>query len=160
MEQCTPRQYRYPSLLTSRKLPNRNVTPNNAVFHYFGSVSNDSNFAISVLQFLTEERRLLHQHRQKQGKTEPSYKLVDVVKVHISITSNPVKSRVKKLYQAKGPFIITNDLGQGLSEVRRYNFPDLKTRKYKSCILYLLPSYLSTQIISFRFINNIITAIF
>jgi len=132
-----------PTLKTAQYAINNASIHNTDIPRCLRNVSNNSIFTTSAIQILIEECRLLHQCRQNKGKTEPILKVGDVVKTHISATFNFVESRVKKLsYQAKGPFIITTDLGQSSFEVRRYNFPNSKTRKYKSCDLYLLPPHL------------------
>ena len=67
----------------------------------------------------------------------------NVVKAHVVITFNANKNIVKKLsYQAKGLFIITEDLGHDSFAVCRYNKTDSAIRKYKAKDLYLLPPFL------------------
>ena len=48
----------------------------------------------------------------------------------------------KLSYQAKGPFIIIEDLKHDSYSVRRYNHPESSVRKYKAQDLYLLPPHL------------------
>ena len=62
-----------------------------------------------------------------------------MVKAYIQVQSSADKGVVSKLsYRAKGPFIITKDLGHDSFEVQRYDNPTSAKRKYTSLELYLL----------------------
>ena len=95
---------------------------------------------MSILQILIEERRKTHRDRQNKGKIKYSLKIGDVVKAHVQVQSWANTGIVGKLaYRARGPFIITKDLGNNSFEVQRYGEPDSAVRKYKNTELYLLP---------------------
>ena len=67
-------------------------------------------------------------------------KIGDVIKAHVQVNSDSKKVIVSKLsYKAKGPSIITADLGFDSYEVQRYNDNTSAKRKYKSTELCLLP---------------------
>jgi len=58
----------------------------------------------------------------------------------VQVQSILAKGQVQKLsYQARGPFRITQVLGNQSFEVQRYDNPNGATRKYKGADLYLLP---------------------
>ena len=69
-------------------------------------------------------------------------KVGDVIKAHVQVDSVVEKGVVGKLsYQAKGPLIITVDLGDNSFEVQTYDDPNSAKQKYKNMELYiLLPS--------------------
>ena len=143
---CIPavgREFKFPMDIELQPSPTLNDDCNSALLTYLRHVSCDTKFAESILQILIEERREYHRHRANDTKTATKFKVGDVVKAHVAVTSNAAKNVVKKLsYQAKGPFIVVEDLGHDSYSVRRYNKPDSATRKYKSHDLFLLPPFL------------------
>ena len=75
--------------------------------------------------------------RNNANKKECNLQAGDLVKVHVQMQSITKRGIVEKLsYGAKGPFIITADLGQGSYEVQRYNEPNSSKRKYKNTESY------------------------
>ena len=137
------REFRFP--LDVKHLPPSSPTldGNNALFDYLRNVGTDSHFATGVLQILIEERRMEHQARMNKSRTESNLKVGDVVKAHVQVQSKAASGEVEKLsYKARGPFIITKDLGFGSLEVAPYQDPTGARRKYKSTELYLLPPQL------------------
>ena len=117
-----------------------NTETNSSLFNYLLDVSTDSTFSLSLLQILIKERRAAHRDRQSKGKIQCSLKIEDVVKAHVQVQSRDNSEIVGKLaHRAKGPFIITKDLGMNSFEVQRYGEPDLPVRKYKNTELYVLP---------------------
>ena len=82
------------------------------------SVSDESAFALSIVQILVEERHEYHRQRHNSNTNKCSLKVGDVVKAHVQVNSSADKGVVGKLsYKAKGPFIITADMGQNSFEV-------------------------------------------
>ena len=76
----------------------------------------------------------------KSNKKHQPFKVGDMVKAYSVVHSNTDTNTVRKLsYQAKGPFIIVEDLEHDSYAVRRYNHPESSVRKYKAQDLYLLP---------------------
>ena len=62
------------------------------------------------------------------------------MKYHVQVYSRADTGLVGKLsYRAKGPYIITKDLGNNSFEVQRYGDEISAPRKYKNIELYLLP---------------------
>ena len=134
------RDFRFPLDVKLSKLPTLNDPNNNALYNYLRDVSTESTFAISVLQILIEERRLLHQQRINKDRKQSNFKVGDIVKAHVQIQSNSAAGIVDKLsYRAKGPFRIIKVLGFDSFEVQNYHNTNGATRKYKSTELYLLP---------------------
>lgn len=86
--------------------PELNDASNSDLLQYLRDVSRNSTFTQSILQGLIEER---HE---------------DQVKAHVVVHSNTDTHTVQKLsYQAKGPFIIVEDIKLECYAVRRYNQP-------------------------------------
>ena len=73
---------------------------------------------------LLEERRTYMRDKNNANKKECNLHVGDVVKAHVQTQYIAKRGIVRKLsYGAKGPFIITTDLGQGSYEVQRYDDP-------------------------------------
>ena len=137
------RAFKFPLDLKLQPTPTLNDDHNTALFDYLRHVSCSSSFSLSILLVLVEERREYHRNRSNSNKTASPLKVGDVVKAHVAVNSSSESNVVSKLsYQIKGPFIITKELGHDSFEVRRYNKPNSKPRKYKSTELYLLPPQL------------------
>ena len=133
------RELRFPMDTKLHQLPELSEDNNN-LYEYLREVSNDSNFATSVLQLLIDDRRSAHQERVNKNSIASTLKVGDIVKAHVQVQSNSSKGEVAKLsYRVRGPFTIVKDLGHGSFEVQPYNNPSAATRKYKSSDLYLLP---------------------
>ena len=134
------RNFRFPLDVELSPTPILNTDTNNTLFQYLRDVSTDSTFALSILQVLIDDRRSAHRLRHNEGKLPCALKVGDVVKAHVQVQSNADNGVVGKLsYRARGPFIITTDLGGGSFEVQRYGDTAAATRKYKNTELYLLP---------------------
>lgn len=134
------RAFRFPLDVELSPSPTLNDESNSHLFQYLRDVSDESKFALSIVQILVEERRQSHQDRHNKDKTQPSFKIGDIVKAHVQVQSKAAKGQVGKLsYQARGPFKIISDLGHQSFEVQRLDKPTSGTRKYKSADLYLLP---------------------
>ena len=134
------RDFRFPLDVDLAQIPSLNDDSNSALHSYLRDVSNDSEFAISILQCLIEERRQAHKDRANKDKEVSPFQVGDVVKAHVQVQSKADTGEVAKLsYRARGPFQITQDLGHNSFEVKRYNEPNSATRKYKATELYLLP---------------------
>ena len=120
--------------------PSLNNLHNGALFQYLRNVSTDSKFVLSVLQNIIEKRRTTHRNWYNKDKVVYTLKISDVVKAHVQVKYVAGKGIVSKLsYQAKGPFVMTKDLGNNSFEVQCYDKPDGPFRKYKNTELYLLP---------------------
>ena len=135
------RDFLFPLDVEFSALPTElNDESNTALFQYLRDVSNDSAFAREVVKLLIEERRDHHRQLHNKNKVAPQFKVGDVVKVHIQVTSKQDENKVAKLsYQVRGPFQIMRDLQTGSYEVQRYGEPESALRKYKATELYLLP---------------------
>ena len=88
-----------------------------------------------------EERHTHHRERHNSTITATtSLKVGDIVKAHVQVQSKSKSDIVKNIrYQAKGPFIVTEDLNHNAFEVKPYNRPNGAAQKYKATELYLLP---------------------
>ena len=134
------RAFRFPLDVELSPSPTLNDESNSHLYQYLRDVSNESQFALSIVQILVEERRQSHQDRHNKDKTQPQFQVGDIVKAHVQVQSNAAKGQVGKLsYQARGPFKIITDLGHQSFEVQKLDKPTSATRKYKSTDLYLLP---------------------
>ena len=119
--------------------PTLNPSNQSAVYKYLRDVSNDSNFATSVLQVLIEERRTAHRNRWNTDRTPKFFEIGDVINEYVQVQSNLKTGCVKKLlFQARGPFQIVEKLEGDSYTVQRYDDKDAHLRKYKSSELYLL----------------------
>jgi len=95
-------------------------------------VSTESAFALSIVTILVQERRQCHQDCHNKDTKWCTLKVGIVVKSHVQVNSSVGKGVISKLsYKAKGPFIITADLGHNSYEVQRYDNPNSVKRKYK-----------------------------
>ena len=127
------RKFRFPLDVDLSPTPTLNSETNNNLFSYLRDVSTDSKFALSVLQILLDERRTNMSEKHNSGKTDCELRVGDVVKYRVQTQSIVKRGIVGKLsYGAKGPFIITADLGNGSFEVQRYDDPTSAKRKYKN----------------------------
>ena len=120
--------------------PTLNDEANSHLFQYLRDVSNESQFALSIVQILVKERQQSHQDHHNKDKVPAAFKVGDIVKAHVQVQSNAAKRQVRKLsYQARGPLKIISDLGQLSFEVQKLDKPDSAMRKCKFTDLYLLP---------------------
>ena len=120
--------------------PNINYNNQSALYKYLRDVSNDSQFAISVLQVLIEERQTAHCSRWNKDRAVKMFQIGDVVKAHVQVQFNSSTGAVKKLsYQARGPFQIRELLNGNSYLVQRYNHESSATKKYKGFELYFFP---------------------
>ena len=120
--------------------PALNSVNNGGLFSYLRNVATDSNFALSVLQILIQDRRVAHRNQHNKDKLVCNFKVDDVVKAHVQVKYTAKKGVVSKLsYKAKGSFFITSDLGNNSFKVQPYDKPNSAPRKYKNTELYLLP---------------------
>jgi hypothetical protein len=123
-----------------RPLPKLNDRNNTELFEYLRKMSNDSKFATEVVKILVEERRKSMRARVNSSKVQPSFKVGDVVKVHIQVQSSADNNRVGKLsYQIRGPYQIIKDHGNNSYDIQRYGDPNGAIKKHRACDLYLLP---------------------
>ena len=77
--------------------PTLNDETKSALYHYLRQVSNNSAFVQSILAVLLEERHTTHRDRHNKGKTQPVFKVGDVVKAHVQVRSNIATGEVGKL---------------------------------------------------------------
>ena len=121
---------------------NLNNVHNSALFNYPCNISTDAEYVASVLRILIEDCHAAHRARHNKDKMICNLKVGDVIKAHVQVDSVVEKGVVGKLsYQAKGPLIITVDLGDNSFEVQTYDDPNSAKQKYKNMELYiLLPS--------------------
>ena len=85
-------------------------------------MSNISQFAISVLQNITEEKRTTHLRRWNKVKQQQIFRLGYVIKSHIQVQSRSETGEVKKLsYQEGGLSQAKTVLGNDLYEVQHFN---------------------------------------
>ena len=112
---------------------------NRILFNYLLDVSTDSTFSLLILQALIEERRSVHRERYNKNQRQCCLKVGDVVKAHVQVQYQRECGTVGKFsYRDRGPFVITQDLGNNSFEVRRYDELSSTVRKYKNSELYLL----------------------
>ena len=136
------REFRFPLDVEMCPDPPLSDGTNTSIHEYVRTAGNTAQFALSVLKILIKERREYHRTRHNRNKDSnaTSFKIGDIVKAHVQVTSNQNKEQPAKLsYRARGPFEIISNLGHGAYEVRPYGKPTAATRKYKSTELYLLP---------------------
>ena len=134
------RHFKLPMDVQLSSTPTLNDLNQSTLYTYLLDVSTDSQFATAVLQVLVEERRTAYHTRHNSQRAAKSFRVGDVVKIHVQVYSNAAKGVVGKLsYQGKGPFQIKEVLDATSYLVQRYNEEDALTRKYKGTELYLLP---------------------
>ena len=109
------------------------------LYTYLRDASNDSQFAVSVLQVLIKEQQSAHRSRWNTDRVTKLFQVNDLVKAHVQVQYNASKGEVKKLpYQAKGYFQIKKILNGNSYLVQHYNNTSSAFRKYKGSELYLL----------------------
>ena len=128
------------------------------MFHYLRNISCNSQFSISVLQTLIQERRSTHRERWNKNMEVYKFNKGDVVIAHIQVQSKLDNGKVGKLsYRTREPFQIIEDLGGDSYDVTRYNDASAPVRKYKGTDLYLLPPAIfpcdSLDTMDVRFLN-------
>ena len=75
-------------------------------------MSNNSQFTISVLEILIEERITAHRKICNKGKQQQNFEVSDIVKSHMKLQSKSETGEVKKLsYQSRGLFQVKTVLG-------------------------------------------------
>jgi len=79
------RAFRFPLDAELSPSPTLNDESNSHLYQYPRDVSNESQFALSIVQILVEERRQSHQDRHNKNKTQPSFKVGDIVKAHVQV---------------------------------------------------------------------------
>ena len=134
------RDLMFPLDIELRPLPSLNESNQSELYEYLRSMSNNSKFATEVAKILIEERRKSMRDRVNSSKTLPTFKVGDVVKVHIQVQSSAENNKVGKLsYQIRGPYQIVKDHGNNSYDVQRYGQPNGAIKKHQACDLYLLP---------------------
>ncbi|GFH62173.1 hypothetical protein CTEN210_18649 [Chaetoceros tenuissimus] len=134
------RDLMFPLNIELRPLPSLNESNQSELYEYLRSMSNNSKFATEVAKILIEERRKSMRDRVNSSKTLPTFKVGDVVKVHIQVQSSAENNKVGKLsYQIRGPYQIVKDHGNNSYDVQRYGQPNGAIKKHQACDLYLLP---------------------
>ena len=99
---------------------------------------------------LVEEQRISHRELHNKGKTPCALKIGDVARARVQLQSRAESGIIGKLsYRARGPFIISNDLGNDPFKVQLYGAPESATRKYKNTELYLLlPTLFPSEVLN------------
>ncbi|GFH46278.1 hypothetical protein CTEN210_02752 [Chaetoceros tenuissimus] len=134
------RDLMFPLDMELRPLPSLNESNQSELYEYLRSMSNNSKFATEVAKILIEERRKSMRDRVNSSKTLPTFKVGDVVKVHIQVQSSAENNKVGKLsYQIRGPYQIIKDHGNNSYDIQRYGQPNSAIKKHQACDLYLLP---------------------
>ena len=96
------RDFKFPLDIELGGLPTLNDTSNNNLIKYLHNVSNQSQFASSVLKILVEERGIYHCLHHNDTIKVAHFQVGDVVKLHVQAHSNTDKHIVGKLsYQVK-----------------------------------------------------------
>lgn len=143
--------FQFPLDVKISPTPVLNTETNSALFQYIRNVSTDSNFSLSILQIVIEERCSYHRDHQNKTKLECSLKVGYVVKSHIQVQSRAESGSVGKVCcRARGSIISTKDLRNGSFENKRYGAADSAYRKYKNTKCYLLPPTLFPSKARFR----------
>ena len=74
------------------------------LFSYLRDVSNESQFAMSVLQIPIEERRSAHRTRWNTQRCAKSFEIGDVVKTHVQVQSHAATGTVKNILPGQRAF--------------------------------------------------------
>lgn len=134
------REFRMFGDMSLQPTPHLNNDQNSELFNYLRQMSNDGQFATSVIQILAEERREAHRERHNNAKKKQIFKVGDAVTARITVQSNADTGTVAKLsYKTKGPFQVTAVLEADSYEVQKYGDTTSAKRKYKGTDLFLLP---------------------
>ena len=117
-----------------------NIQDQSELYNYLRDVSNNSQFATSILQGLIEERQHTRRTRWNNQRLAEAFKVGDVVIAHVQFHSNSLNGDVKKLsYETRGPFHIKEVLEACSYVVVWYNNSSSTTRNYKETELYFSP---------------------
>lgn len=111
-----------------------------AVVSYIRHIDSDVRFAKELVTWLSEERRQRHRERANSTKRPIIYKVNDMVMAHVQVQSDKDKQVVGKLsIEARGPYRIVEDHGNGSYSVQQFDKPDVVIRKFMGQNLYALP---------------------
>jgi hypothetical protein len=89
-----------------------------------------SQFAVRILQLLTEERRTSHAERRNLTRSPHAFQVGDIVTVLVQVNSNAATDTVAKLsYRRRGPYLVVVSHGNGsydLCKLYDSNSPSVK----------------------------------
>lgn len=86
-----------------------------------------------------EERRERHRERVNVSKKIIEYKIDDMVMDRVQVKSSSTTGVVRKLaIEARGPFRITTDHGNGSYSVKPFDKPDAPSKKFMAQDIYML----------------------
>ena len=91
------REFKFPLDITLHEAPvpvDGNVS---AVHSFLRLAQANSQFAMNILQLLTEERRSYHRERANESRNQRLFELGDLVMVRVAVQSQLAKKRVAKL---------------------------------------------------------------
>ena len=102
-----------------------------SVLHeYLRLGQSQSQFAVRILQLLTEERRTSHAERRNLTRSPHAFQVGDIVTVLVQVNSNAATDTVAKLsYRRRGPYLVVVSHGNGSYDLRKLydsNSPSVK----------------------------------
>jgi hypothetical protein len=111
-----------------------------SVHSFLRLAQRNSNFAVDILQLLTDERRTYHRERINESRSQQLFDVGDSVLVRVAVQSNAQTNKVAKLeYRLRGPYTVIEVLGHGAYQLRKLNAPDGALWKYHAEDISLLP---------------------
>jgi len=111
-----------------------------SLHEYLRLGQSQSQFAVQILQLLTEERRITQSERVNEQRHPQPFQVGDTVTVRVQVHSNASTDTVAKLsYRRRGPYVVRTVLGNGSYELHRLHDPNGPVLKHSGQNMNLLP---------------------
>ena len=112
-----------------------------SVLHeYLRLGQSQSQFAVRILQLLTEERRTSHAERSNSTRSPHAFQAGDIVTVLVQVNSNAATDTVAKLsYRRRGPYLVLASHGNGSYDLRKLYDPNSPPVKHLGQHMTILP---------------------
>ena len=131
---------RFPIDIALINLPTPECDSARTTVSYIRQINSDARFAKELVTWLIEEHHQRHYERLNSTKIVVQYEHNDMVMVHVQIKSFKETGTVGKLaIEARGPFRVLEDHGNGSYSVQPFNKPDSAVRNFFAQDMYALP---------------------
>jgi hypothetical protein len=111
-----------------------------AIHSFLWLAQENSMFAMSILQLLTEERRAYHREKTNKSRNQQLFELGDLVMVRVAVQSQSASNKVAKLtYRLRGPYEVIDVLKHGAYNLRKFGRPESAKLKYHAEDISMLP---------------------
>ena len=153
------RPLRFPMDIALAKLPTPECDAARAAVSYIRQISSDARFAKELVTWLIEERRQRHHERVNSTKAIVQYEPNNMVMARVQVKSSKTTGTVGKLdIEARGPFRVLEDHGNGSYSVQPFDKPDSAVGKFLAQDMYALPPQIlpcaDVDLPDFRYFNT------